>query len=242
MYDIWKAKLAILLMTVSFLMMVELNRVNCLGDYVLEYLNINPWSGDYVGTHLTVVYFGLLFLLSIWGVKKYAIEGMNYSKRTILISFVALVTGFVMCTQLSVDIIKANLDDLRAIGYHSETSVLQYSYKDGELVELVAVFTLENYSNENKEFNISLDSPWYRKDDNSEIQILDDQENKASFKLHPKEKRTFIVSNKDYSIKGGESFNNGGTSGSISELILSNEDEERILLSDKNFFGILLSK
>ncbi len=147
-----------------------------------------------------------------------------------------------MCTQLSVDIIKANLDDLRTIGYHSETSVLQYSYKDGELVDLVAVFTLENYSNENKEFNISLDSPWYRKDDNREIQILDCQENRANFVLHPKEKRTFVLSNKDYSIKGGEPFNNGGTSGSISELILSNEDEERILLSDKNFFGIVLSK
>ncbi len=242
MRDVWKARLAIVLMSISFFLMLDLNHVNCVGDYILEFFNISSWTGDNAGTHLTVLYFGVVFLLSILMVKTYAFNRMKFTKQTVLISFIALVSVFVVSTNLSVKIIKANSKGLLAIGYHNDLSVLQYDYQNDDLTDFVAVFTLENYNDEYKEFYVSIDSPWYRKEDTDKVQILDCNENKAIFELYPMEKRTFILSLKDYRIEGGRDFVNGGTSASISEMVLSNDRGESILLSNENFFGIVISK
>ena len=95
-----KAALSIICMSSLFYMMVTTKYARALGDYVLEMLGLNSWTGDYDGVHLTVIYFGILFICSLFLVSKYAISNLNMRKRTIFLFFILLLTLFYSITSM----------------------------------------------------------------------------------------------------------------------------------------------
>src|SRR5699024_10451251 len=106
MNDRMKAWLSIFFMTLCYHLMRTTTYSRALGDYILEFMGLNSWTGDYSGTHLTVVYFGILFLIMIVLVDRYAIKRLDYSKIRVFITFIILLKLFSLITALSVESIK----------------------------------------------------------------------------------------------------------------------------------------
>ncbi len=61
-----KSALSILFMSVSFFMMITTRYTHALGDYILELIGLPSWTGDHTGFHLTIIYFGVLFIIGLF--------------------------------------------------------------------------------------------------------------------------------------------------------------------------------
>lgn len=68
-----KGVLSVFFMSLFFYMMITTKYTRALGDYILEYAGLKSWTGNNSGTHLTVIYFGILFIISLIFVKRYAV-------------------------------------------------------------------------------------------------------------------------------------------------------------------------
>jgi len=237
-----KGGLSIFLMSVTFYMMLTTKYTNALGDYLLEFIGLRSWTGDYSGTHLTVIYFGILFMISLFIVKKYAIYDLNISRRKVFIIFVALMIVFSSITGMVARNIKKNSTGLLTIGYNSSGSSMNYKSKDYKYVEFTAEFELTNYSNKKKTFYITIDSPFYREDGIEEITFYTYDGERAVFELLSNETKFFSLSLDDYNVVGGRVYQNGYGSGTIQEIVLSNDSGNKVKLDSKNFFGIEISK
>jgi len=237
-----KASLSIFMMSTTFFLMIDTKYVNAIGDYILQFLNINAWSGNNTGLHLTVLYLGILFFLSMFFVNRYAINKLNMKGNRVFIIFVILVTSFTLATSLSVRYVKKNSEGLQSIAFESENSELDYQFTSSEITKLEASFILKNYSDKKREFYISIDSPWLRKDKVKAIEILNKDGSKAKFLLEAGESKQYTITHKEFNISGGRRVANGGSQGIISEIILSNNEGEIVRLTDGNIFGIVMSK
>lgn len=60
MNDKVKGGLSILFMAITFYMMVTTKYTRALGDYILEFVGLKSWTGDYSGIHLTTLEYFLL--------------------------------------------------------------------------------------------------------------------------------------------------------------------------------------
>ena len=143
-----KGILSILFMSVTCYMMITTKYTHALGDYVLEFIGLKSWTDDYSGTHLTVLYFGVLFIIGLFLVDKYAKNGLNIKGRTVFIIFVALMFMFTSITGMTARTIKTYSSGLLTIGYNSNGSSMNYKSDDKEFVEFTAEFKLTNYSKE----------------------------------------------------------------------------------------------
>ncbi len=237
-----KGRLSILFMTVTFYMMVTTKYTHALGDYILEFIGLKSWTGDYSGIHLTVIYFGVLFIIGLFLVEKYAIEGLSIRRRNIFLIFVVLMTVFSSITGMTARHIKENSSGLLAIGYTSKDSNINYKSKFNKLVEFTSEFELTNYSNEKKTFYLSIDSPFYMKDGIEEIRFYTFDGKPAIFELESKETKPFSLSLDHYNIMGGRRFQNGGGSGIVEEIVLTNDQGDKVRLDRNYFFGIELNK
>jgi len=237
-----KGFLSIIIMSLTFFLAADTKYVPALGDPILEFIGLRSWSNDNSGTHLTVTYFGVLFLISLILVRRYAIERLAMKRKRIFIIFVVLVTSYTFITGITAQHIKRTSDGLLAIAYNSENSKLNYESKDYEVVNLEATFTLENYGNQNMKFFISIDNPWFRKDKLDKIVILNSDGTRASFVLQAGETKTFNITPEKYTISGGITSLNGSSRGGISEIVLSNKEGEVVKLTSNNFFGMNLAK
>jgi len=237
-----KASLSIFMMSITFFLMIDTKYINALGDYILQFFNINAWSGNNTGFHLTILYFGILFFISMFLVNRYAIDKLNMKGKRVFIVFVILVTSFTLVTSLSVQYIKRNSEGLESIAFDSENSELDYQFANGEIANLEVSFILKNYSEQKKEFYVSIDSPWLRKDEVKAIEILNKDGSKAKFLLEAGESKEYTITNKEFKISGGRRFANGGSRGIIIEIILSNNEGEIVRLTDENIFSVVISK
>ncbi len=52
-----KAENLIFLMSITFYMILTTSYTNALGNYILEFIGLRPWTGDYSGEHLTIILF-----------------------------------------------------------------------------------------------------------------------------------------------------------------------------------------
>jgi len=232
------AKLSIFMLSLTFFMMVDTKYHRALGDYILEFIGLESWTGNQGGFHLTIVYFGILFFMSLYFVGKYAIEKEKISSMKIFIFFVIIVYMIYTTTAFMAKSIKRNSEGLYSIAYLSENSELEYRSIENKITEFNASFTLENYSKKSKTFNISIDSPWVRRNGISPIEIYDLNGSKVSFYLMGNERRTFHINLEKYKINGGMRFSSGGFRGDISEIVLSNDDNEKVYLKGDGFFLI----
>lgn len=237
-----KGGLSILLMSVTFYMMITTKYTHALGDYILEFIGLKSWTGDYSGVHLTVIYFGILFMIGLFLVEKYAIAGLNIRRRSVFFIFVALMTVFSLITGMTARNIKKNSSGLLAIGYNSSGSSMNYRSEDNKFVEFTAELELTNYSNEKKTFYLSIDSPFYREDGIEEISFYTLDGKPAIFELESNETKSFSLSLDNYNIVGGREFQNGSENGIIEEIVLTNHKGNKVRLDSTNFFGIELSK
>jgi len=237
-----KGGLSILLMSVTFYMMITTKYTHALGDYVLEFIGLKSWTGNYSGMHLTVIYFGILFVIGLFLVEKCVIDGLNIRRRSVFFIFIALMIVFSSITGMTARNIKKNSPGVLAIGYNSEDSSMNYRSEDNNFIEFTAEFELTNYSNEKKTFYLSIDSPSYREDGIEEISFYTFDGTKAIFQLEGNETKSFFLSSNSYDIVGGRELQNGSGSGIIAEIILTNDEGEKVRLDSNNFFGIELNK
>lgn len=237
-----KGGFSILLMSVTSYMMMTTKYTRALGDYILEFIGLKSWTGDYSGTHLTVIYFGILFMIGLYLVEKYAIDGLNIRRRSVFFIFVALIIVFSSFTGITARNIKKNSSGLLAIGYNSSGSSMNYRSEDNKFTGFTAEFELTNYSNEKKTFHLSIDSPFYREDGIEEISFYNFDGKRAIFELESNETKSFSLSLDNYNVVGGREFQNGSGSGIVVEIILTNDKGNKVRLDSNNFFGIELSR
>lgn len=223
-------------------MMITTKYTHALGDYVLEYIDLRSWTGEYTGTHLTIIYFVILSFLGIILVQKYVIKDLKIRPRNILLIFIALVTVFTIVTNATVISIKGNSDGLLSIGYTSENSTISYKSEDEKYTEFNAEIEMTNYGKEIKKFYLTIISPFTRYEQHELINIYTKDGDKAVFTLDSKETRVFKINLSDYNIDVGMLPMNGSGSGKGIDIILSDAEGNAIRLDDNNFFGVVINR
>ncbi|HYE10779.1 MAG TPA: hypothetical protein VEF53_11420 [Patescibacteria group bacterium] len=237
-----KGGLSIFFMSITAYMMITTKYTHALGDYILEFIGLRPWTGDYSGTHLTILYFGILFIIGLFLVKKYAVEDLNMRRKSIFIIFVAFMILFSSITGMTVRNIKKDSSGLLAIGYNAGSGRMNYKAEDKKFVEFKAEFELTNYSNEKRTFYIIIDNPFYREDGVDEINFYTFDGKQAIFELEGKEKKSFLLSLDNYHVAGGREFQSGSGNGTIQKIVLMNDNGNKVRLESNNFFGIELGR
>ncbi|MFT5874857.1 MAG: hypothetical protein ACI8WT_003836 [Clostridium sp.] len=234
--------MSIFFLSISFYMMVTMRYTHALGDYVLEFIGLKPWTGDYSGAHLTVFYFSALAIIGLFLVRKYAMDGLGIRTRNLLFSFIAFITIFSLLTNITAINVKKYSDGLLSIGFNSNNSKMEYKSESMEYTEFNAQIEMKNYGNESKEFYLAIDNPFYREESTEHIDIFTKEGSKATFRLNGNETRTFEINLDEYKIKGGRLSINGGSNGIIEEIFLTNAQGNAISLESNNFFGIEMNR
>lgn len=235
-----KGIIAILVLSISFYMMKTTMYTRALGDYVLEFIGLKSWSGELSGMHLTVIYFGILTIILLYVVLNYTVEKCGIRKRWVLLLVIIFISMFSFITNATAKNIKKNSNGLRTIGFNSENSKMEYQSKDMKYTKFNAEIELVNYGDESKEFSMTIDDLDYRKDRFKDIDIFTKDGEKAVFKLEGNETEIFRINLDEYKILGGRVSQNGGGKGIIKDIILTDENNNKIRLDKNNFFGIEL--
>jgi hypothetical protein len=230
-----KGGFSILLMSLIFYCMITTKYTHALGDYIVEFVGLNSWTGNYSGFHLTIIYFGIPFIISLLEVERYVVS-MNISRIRVFLVFIVLMTIFYLLTGLIVSNIKKNSPGLLSIAFNPENSSINYSTKDKELVEFTDEFELINYSNEKRTFYISIDRYLYRQDGIEAISFYTINGEKAVFQLEGNETKFFSLNLNDYKVVGGRRFQNGSESGTIEEIVLTDDEGDKVILNRNNGF------
>lgn len=233
-----KGGLSIFFMSLVFYMMITTKYTHALGDYILEFAGLKSWSGNYSGTHFTIIYFGVLFIISLFLVERYAINNLNISRRKIFLIFIVMVTLFYLLTGKIAINIKKNSPGLSSIGFNLSESEIDYWSDESGIVEFKAKFELTNFSEEEKHFYISMNRELYEREGFNEINFYTLSGEKAIFKIYGNESKSFSVSLNDYIITGG--IQNGGEGGIIEEIILTNENGDKAILNKNNDNGFFV--
>lgn len=243
MNDKVKGGISIFFMSVTFYMMVTTKYTHALGDYILEFIGLKSWTGDYSGMHLTVIYFGILFVISLFLVEKYAICRLNIRGKSVFFIFVVLMIAFSSITGITAKYIKSNSEGLLSIGYNSfSDNSMNYRYEGNKLVEFTAKFELTNYSDKKKSFNLSINNTFDREIKNEEISFYTFDGKPAILQLEGNETKSFAIDLNSYDINGGKELHNGSSRGSIQEIILTDDKGNMVKLNSKDFFGVEISK
>ncbi|EDS77035.1 conserved hypothetical protein [Clostridium botulinum C str. Eklund] len=225
-----KAVLSILLMIISFAMLCEKRYSPPLGDYLLEFLGLKPWSNNYSGIHITLILFGGVLLLSIFLVKRYFIDAFKINKILTFILPIICIFVVYITSEIMVKSIKKKAPNLLSIGVTEKQNYIRYEFKDNKLKKISTKFKLTNYSNEKKEFYINIDNPFYRKEGTKPIEFYDKQGKPVKFSLEGNESRDFLLTSDEFKIVGGRQKSTGSNDEGISELILSNDQGNRFIL------------
>lgn len=235
-----KGRLSVFFMSLIFYMMITTKYTHALGDYILEFVGLKSWTGNYSGTHLTIIYFGVLFIISLFLVEKYAVNHLNISRRNIFITFIVMVTLFYSLTGIIATNIKKNSPGLLSIGYDANDSNIDYKAENNKIVEFIAEFELTNYNEEEKLFYISINRNFYKEEEIERINFYTLTGEKAIFKLYGNESKSFLLDLNDYIVVGG--VQNGGDSGVIEEIELTNDKGDKVRLNSRNGFFAELSR
>jgi hypothetical protein len=237
-----KGIIAILFLSISFYMMKTTMYTRALGDYVLEFIGLKSWSGDFRGMHLTVIYFGILTIILLYVVLNFAVGKCGIRKRWVLLLVIIFINIFSFITDATARNIKKNSNGLQTIGFNSENSKMEYQSKDMKYTKFNAEIELANYGNESEKFSMTIDGLNYKEDGINGIDIFTQDGKKAVFELDGNETEIFRINLDEYKISGGRVSKNGGGKGTIKDIILIDENNNKIRLDKNNFFGIELNE
>lgn len=151
---------------------------------------------------------------------------------------IVFINLFSFITDAAVRNIKKNSDGLRTIGLNLENSKMEYKSKDMKYVKFNAEIELVNYGNESKQFYMKINDLAYKEDGLDGIDVFTKDGNKAVFELEGNETMVFRINLDDYKILGGRVVHNGGGSGPIKDIVLTDENNNKVRLDKNNFFGI----
>ncbi len=240
-----KAFLSMLFMSITFYMMLETKYVNALGDYLIEFIGLKSWTGDYTGVHLTIFYFMPLFIIGTILVKKYIVNDLKINWKIVVIIFIGLNTIFALSTGAIAKQIKGSSPGLLSIGLEDdEINNMEYKFNNSRYIDFEAEIKLVNYSKEDKEFHLMIVNDYNKNHDIKLIRLYNLDGSKAVFKLEGKEEKIFSISLDEYIIKGGyineKSYDAGAGSGVIVEVIILDDKGEEVKLDENNFFGVRL--
>ncbi len=235
-----KGGASIVLMSILFYMMITTKYTHALGDYILEFVGLRSWTGDYRGFHLAIIYFGIPFIISLFVVEKYAIDRLNMRRKSVFLIFIVLMTVFNFTTGAIVINIKKNSPDLLAIGLNSQNSFMDYKTKNNEFIEFKAEFELTNYSNEKRAFYISMDSPI--DDGIKDISFFTFDGKRAIFQLNGNETKLFSLNSNEYKVNSGKIIKDITSFGYVDEVILTDDEGHKVRLNSNNGFLAELSR
>lgn len=238
-----KGVLLIFFLSSSFYMMKTTTYTRALGDYIIEFLGLKSWSGNnYMGMHWTVIYFGILTIILLALVFRFVEEKWKIKKRWVFLLLIVFINLFSFITDAAVRNIKKNSAGLRTIGFNSENSKMEYQSKDMKYVKFNTEIELVNYGNESKQFYMKINDLNLKEDGLNGIDIFTKDGDKAVFELEGNETMVFRINLDDYKILGGRVVQNGGGSGPIKDIVLTDENNNKLRLDKNNFFGIELNE
>lgn len=238
-----KGILLIFCLSISLFMMIDTTYIRALGDYVVEFLGLKSWSGNnYMGTHWTVFYFGILTIILLALVFRFVADEWKIKKRWVFFLIFVFVNIFSYLTDATVIKLKKNSDGLKTISYNSEKSKIEYLSKDMNYTKYNAEIEMTNYGNESKQFYMTIDDLRYEKDGFNGIDVLTKDGNRAVFELEGNETMVFRINLNDYKISGGRATQNGGGSSNVKDIIITDEKNNKIRLDKNNFFGTVLKE
>lgn len=238
-----KGVLLIFFLSITYYMTITTTYTRALGDYVIEFLGLKSWSGNnYMGTHLTAIYFGILTLILMALVFRFVADEWKIKKRWVFLLIFLFVYIFSYITDAAVIKIKKNSDGLKTISYNYEKSKIEYQSRDMNYTKFNAEIEMTNYGNERKQFYIKINDLHNKEDGLNGIDVLTKDGNKAVFELEGNETMIFSINLNDYKISGGRASKNGGGSVTIKDLVLTDENNNKIRLDKNNFFGTELNE
>lgn len=240
MTDKLKGAFLILLLSLSFFMMISVGNIHALGDYLLEYIGLKSWSGEYSGLHLTVLYFGALTIIVLFLVQRHVIEKLGIRWRYVFLSVVMLLTIFTITTNLTVEVIKRSSEGLLAVGFDNHDSQISYRINEGEYTEFNAKISLKNYAKDTKEFFLTIVSP-FQDGRHEDFMIFMLAGEPAIFQLASNQTKLLNINLDAYDISGGIKATNATGSGSVRAIILTDMQGNSIRLDSNNYFGIKLN-
>ncbi len=238
-----KAVLSILVFSLSLFMMFTTKRIDALGDYLLNGIGLRAWTGNNTGFHLTILYFGAASMIAYFFVRQFAIEGYGMRGGRVFLLTVIFLTCFYLLTDVVVIGIKGNSEGLLSIGYEPDARI-SFRSTEKEITSFQAELQLTNYSNEDKEFYLTILFPMHG-DYRMYHKLLTKENEPAIFRLEGKESRLLELNLQQYNVVYqpiSAEYNNAGGQGSIPALILTDKYGTEIELSSKNFFGLELAR
>lgn len=230
------------LMLMSFIMMFDTKYLRAPGDYLLGAIGLKAWTGHMSGIHLTVVYFGILFIVSLVLIEKHIVQTniMKWKKVCLLLGIGTC--AYVVIGSTSVQLVMRNSDTITSIEYQSEIGHLDFQKEEDVFTDFKIDFKLYNYSKEERLFFIDIDSSWRREDGKPPIQIFDSNGERAVFYLSGEEERVFHLTEADYQLSDGRREGHYSSNGILDELILTDMEGRFIVLTHDKSYNLRLSQ
>lgn len=238
----WQQNTLIGLMVSSFILMFNTKYLRAPGDYLLEFMGLKSWTDDMSGTHLTVIYFGIIFFISLFLIEKYLVNQSKLKWRRVITILVLSIALYVSTVGTIVQIIMRNSDTLTSIEYISDRGHLNFSKNDGEYTKFNTVFELSNKSRDKRVFFVDLHSSWRRADGQSSIKILDKNGDRAVFELKGNESKLFDLDESEFLLKDDEDFGSYSTSGILDEIILTDPSGYSVLLEYDRSYSLRINR
>ena len=223
-------------MSVLFFMIIDTKYLPPLGGMLLESVGLKAWSGGDTGLHLTLIYFGIPFLIAYLELRRHHVIHKDFRKLNAFVLFIACVTLLNIGTSFVVQKMKSNMDGLYTIAYIDETGSLKFSYSEQKLNDLHIEFALKNYDDEDHSFNVNLNSKWFEQDRVKPIKILNRDGTLATFTIKAGESKLFVIDQSNYTIEGGYIGDNMGYGSFVEDIILSGEGYDTVILNYKSIF------
>lgn len=211
----------IIILSFIFYMMISTPHSRALGDIVLESFRLKSWTDGYIGTHLTVIYFGILFLIVYIIYKRFVNDEDNKKRKYKIMLFIASVTMFYLVHSAFVHMSMGNAEGLNTIAIAPDGNSYKYKIVDGELDEFECEFNLINYSRKTKYFTVE----GYI-NELVRFEIYNKQDELIQFFLRGKGTENYRIDNENYNIKiyGLDKHFSGGGRGIIDSLILIDDE------------------
>jgi len=236
-----KFGLCLLFVSFTFILMVSVEPVGAPGDYVLEWLGLKAWSSDRSGFHLTILYFGIPFVIGLKLLGRYRRELRISGFKTFMLSIV-LITCMNFAVVEVAEYIKSSSEGLLVLGYDRENSTYEIEQTPQSTKFDIRV-KVTNYSNEPKSFSLAIDSSLRRFENKKPLRVMNEKGEEAIFELAGKKTNTFVITSENFELENNvleKGVSHSSRSAEIQELILESPDGEVVKLVADGYFGVVI--
>lgn len=229
-----KVYLSVFVMSLMFFMIIDTRYARPIGDYIIEFMGLRSWTGNQTGLHLSAIYFGVLFIVSILFVRRFAMSELNLNWKRIFVYLIGLNILFTFATGTIVKNIKANSKGLLAIGIEKKSN-LSYEFDGETYIQFDGEITLKNYSDEEQHFYLMIDD----REGIGSAELYNSYEHDSFFSLKGNEEKTFFITLDHVKVENIDfpDYDWASGTGGIDRLVLTNENGEVVRLEENDFLG-----